>query len=98
MVDDATSSTSHSTLPHVRLRPPRHARPLPGVRYTEDHSMKRKLFTFFSALTLLLCVAVCVLWVRSYWRDENRWGDEFSWSATVPDPEYPGQGAERRDD
>src|SRR3954464_6050827 len=28
--------------------------------------MKRKLFTFFSALSLLLCAAVCVLWVRSY--------------------------------
>src|SRR5688572_10735000 len=27
----------------------------------------RHLFTLCSALSLLLCVAVCVLWVRSYW-------------------------------
>jgi hypothetical protein len=27
--------------------------------------MRRKLFTFFSAVSLLLCVAVCVLWVWS---------------------------------
>ena len=29
--------------------------------------MARRLFTLCSALSLLLCVAVCVLWVRSYW-------------------------------
>jgi len=29
--------------------------------------MRRKLFTLCSAISLLLCVAVCVLWVRSYW-------------------------------
>jgi hypothetical protein len=29
--------------------------------------VRRRLFTFFSSLSLLLCVAVCVLWVRSYW-------------------------------
>ena len=28
--------------------------------------MKRKLFTFASALSLLLCIATAVLWVRSY--------------------------------
>jgi hypothetical protein len=28
--------------------------------------MFRRLFTTFSALSLLLCVAVGVLWVRSY--------------------------------
>jgi hypothetical protein len=28
--------------------------------------MRRKLFTFTAALSLLLCVAACVLWVRSY--------------------------------
>jgi hypothetical protein len=27
----------------------------------------RRLFMLCSALSLLLCVAVCVLWVRSYW-------------------------------
>jgi hypothetical protein len=29
--------------------------------------LARHLFTFCSALSLLLCMAVCVLWVRSYW-------------------------------
>ena len=29
--------------------------------------MKRRLLNFVTALSLLLCVAVCVLWVRSYW-------------------------------
>src|SRR5688500_10563560 len=27
----------------------------------------RHLFTLCSAVSLVLCVAVCVLWVRSYW-------------------------------
>src|SRR5215217_2227828 len=29
--------------------------------------MLRRLFTLFSALSLLLCVAAAALWVRSYW-------------------------------
>ena len=29
-------------------------------------SVRRRLFTLLSALSLLLCIAVCVLWVRSY--------------------------------
>ena len=29
--------------------------------------MKRRLFTILFAVSLLLCVAVVVLWVRSYW-------------------------------
>ena len=29
--------------------------------------MKRRLFTILSALSLMLCVATCALWVRSYW-------------------------------
>lgn len=37
---------------------------MPRVRDDEGHSMRRKLFTFFSALSLLLCLAVCVMWVR----------------------------------
>src|SRR5438132_2502088 len=31
----------------------------------------RHLFTILSVLSLLLCVAVCVLWVRSYWVSEG---------------------------
>ena len=29
--------------------------------------LARRLFTLCSAVSLLLCVAVCVLWVRSFW-------------------------------
>jgi hypothetical protein len=29
--------------------------------------MRHKLFTFPSAVSAVLCVAVCLLWVRSYW-------------------------------
>jgi hypothetical protein len=32
--------------------------------------LTRHLFTLGSALSLLLCVVVCVLWVRSYWRPD----------------------------
>jgi hypothetical protein len=34
--------------------------------------VRRRLFSFFSALSLLLCVAVCVLWVQSY-RNPVKW-------------------------
>lgn len=37
--------------------------------------MLRRLFTFCSALSLLACVIVCAIWVRSYWaQDEIKWG------------------------
>jgi hypothetical protein len=32
--------------------------------------MRRRLFNILSALLLVLCVATCVLWVRSYWKAE----------------------------
>lgn len=35
--------------------------------------MRRRLFTFFSALSLLLFVATCALWLRSYWVGEMVW-------------------------
>jgi hypothetical protein len=31
----------------------------------------RRLFTVASSLSLLLCIATCVLWVRSYWRADG---------------------------
>jgi hypothetical protein len=34
------------------------------------YSMKHRLLNLLTALSLLLCVAVCVLWVRSYWRSQ----------------------------
>ena len=37
--------------------------------------MKRRLLNLLTILSLLLCVASCVLWVRSYWRrDAWDWG------------------------
>jgi hypothetical protein len=33
-------------------------------------AMRRRLFTLCSAVSLLLCAAVCTLWVRSYWVGE----------------------------
>ena len=33
--------------------------------------MKRRLFTLCSAVSLLLCVLACTLWVRSYWRSDT---------------------------
>src|SRR4051812_38516177 len=41
--------------------------------------MKRKLFTFFSALSLLIFVGLCVLWVRSYGAREtfSLWSSRF---------------------
>jgi hypothetical protein len=41
--------------------------------------MKRLLLNLVTALSLLLCVAVCVLWVRSYWVPEE-------WSTAYPLP------------
>jgi hypothetical protein len=39
--------------------------------------MRRNLFTLASALSAVLCVGVCVLWVRSY-----RVADAVGWSST----------------
>ena len=43
--------------------------------------MKRRILTFLSALSLLLCVAVCVLCVRSYWMADvaTRSGSAIDW-------------------
>ena len=35
--------------------------------------MKRRLLNLLTTLSLLLCVAAVVLWVRSYWRGESVW-------------------------
>ena len=40
--------------------------------------MARRLFTLLSALSLLLCVATAVLWVRSYWRVDG-WQSTRGW-------------------
>jgi hypothetical protein len=38
--------------------------------------MIRRLFTILSVLSLLVCVATCVLWVRSYWVQDCGWAAE----------------------
>src|SRR5688500_1299965 len=52
----------------MQLRPPRHAGAVPGMRAGphEGTSMRRRLFAILSAVSLLLFVAVVVMWVRSY--------------------------------
>jgi hypothetical protein len=45
--------------------------------------MIRRLFTVVSALSLLLCVGTCVLWVRSYWRHDVVRRDN-EWTQTRP--------------
>ena len=80
-------------MPRLRLRPPRDAGALPGVREgagirgtleagpVESRPVKRRLFTILSALSLLLFVAVCVLWVRSYWiHDWTGYFEKDVWS------------------
>ena len=38
--------------------------------------MKRRLLNLLTALSLLLCVAACVLWVRGYVVNDVLWGDK----------------------
>ena len=72
--------------------------------------MKRRLLTLCSALSLLLCVAVCLLWVRSYWTTDEWFliyraagGSEYIRSCrgqfvfrhTLPDGQEPHGGVER---
>ena len=55
----------------------------PHFREGEGNGMKRWLFTLASALSLLLCAAVVVLWVRSY-RVADQFGrPHLPWSVTV---------------
>ena len=41
--------------------------------------MKRRVFTILSAGSLLLCVAVVVLWVRNYYVETDYWLQEFDY-------------------
>ena len=46
--------------------------------------MRRRLFTIVSSLSLLLCVAVAVLWVRSLWLCEHvAFWDAGNWCGSV---------------
>src|SRR4051812_21203731 len=44
--------------------------------------MRRKLFTLAAGVSAVLCVAVCVLWVRGYWV-----ADYWFWFPPNPQPE-----------
>jgi hypothetical protein len=76
-------ATATRPLPSLRLRPPRHARPLPRVRYNRANRrrpMKRRLINLLTLVSLVLCVATCVLWGWSYragddWKCVQPWAD-----------------------
>ena len=74
------NTTAHRTLPRLRLRPPRLAGQVSRVRHArrDDTRMRRRLLNLLTALSLLLCVAVCVLWARSYWHRESLYRAEMS--------------------
>jgi hypothetical protein len=42
--------------------------------------VRRQLFNIVAALSLLLCVAACALWMRSYWlTDKVEWRCDGGW-------------------
>ncbi|MDB5358244.1 MAG: hypothetical protein JWN24_4697 [Phycisphaerales bacterium] len=43
--------------------------------------MLRRFITLLSAMSLLLCVATCVMWVRSYWVADEWFGRNGNWSS-----------------
>ena len=45
--------------------------------------MRRRLLNLLTAISVLLCVAVCVLWVRSYWQSDCLffWNTRGQWAA-----------------
>ncbi len=50
--------------------------------------MRRRLFIVISALSLMLCLACIIMWVRSYWRyDEAGW-NQRSRNGSVGEAEY----------
>src|SRR5438128_12471190 len=71
-------ATSHPSWSHrrramrlLRLRPPRHPRPLPRMRYNSRQGermkrLRRIIFNALAVLSLLLCIATAALWIRSY--------------------------------
>ena len=45
---------------------------------SRPNAIARRLLNLLTALSLLLCVAVCVLWVRSYWHRDSLYRAEMS--------------------
>ena len=60
-----------------------------GAARGSDAGMIRRLFTAFSVMSLLLCMAMAAVWAVSYWKDyvvEYRRNDvqgPSSWSADI---------------
>jgi hypothetical protein len=76
-------------VPKMRLRPPRHARPLPGMRNGSNFSkicdvkrFRRWLFYGVMALSLVICAALAEFWSRS--KDV---GDDIRWYSAPRDLE-----------
>src|SRR3954470_15482826 len=44
--------------------------------------MRRKLFTLAAGVSAVLCVGVCLLWLRSYWRHDEVLFRDFMVSST----------------
>lgn len=67
-------------MPPLRIRPPRHARPVPGVRVNDLYAvrhMKRRLLNLLIVLSLLASIASLGLWLRGrYVIDELTWRRE----------------------
>src|SRR3954454_23861034 len=48
--------------------------------------VRRRLLNLLTMLSLLLCVAVCVLWVRSQWVTDHWWSTRPGWALGVHVP------------
>lgn len=50
------------------------------INHGYNPGVRRRLFNFAAAVSLLLCLATVVLWVRSYWRLDDvslRWHSDY---------------------
>src|SRR5207249_2305214 len=65
------AAEGRGTLPALRIRPSRQQRPLPGMRGGDSgggdfgSQMRRRLFNLLAAVSIMLCVAILTMWVRS---------------------------------
>src|SRR4051794_27132592 len=78
MADAAVAaSPTARPLPRLRLRPPRDAGAVPGVRYNPGamRRLRRILVNAAVSASALLCLITAALWIRSY-----RSADEVNWN------------------
>lgn len=76
--DPPKNSPPPRPLRHLRLRSSRQQGSLPRMRNSDPIKGNRtmhRLFTLASLLSLLFCVAMIALWVRSFLRADNVYGD-----------------------